>query len=67
MAVDISEKGSSLQPGISHPLFQTHTPPFVSIYDVSRDGRFLINTIGEEKSVTPLTLVVNWTAELRKK
>jgi Tol biopolymer transport system component/tRNA A-37 threonylcarbamoyl transferase component Bud32 len=67
MAVDVGEKGAGLQLGIAHPLFQAHVPPLAAMYDVSRDGRFLLNSIGEDKTATPLTLVVNWTAELKKK
>ena len=67
MVVDAGEKGAGLQLGIAHALFQAHVPPLNSMYDVSRDGRFLMNSIGEDKTATPLTLVVNWTAELKKK
>ncbi|MGK2857337.1 MAG: protein kinase domain-containing protein [Thermoanaerobaculia bacterium] len=35
-------------------------------YDVSPDGkRFLVNTYGDEAFSTPLTLVQNWTAEVK--
>jgi hypothetical protein len=37
------------------------------MYDVARDGRFLVNSVGEDRSAAPLTLVVNWTAELKRK
>jgi hypothetical protein len=37
-------------------------------YDVSVDGqRFLVNTLTEDTTSTaPITLVVNWTAALKK-
>jgi hypothetical protein len=36
-----------------------------SPYDVTSDGKkFVINTLAEQN--TPLTLVVNWTANLKK-
>jgi len=38
-----------------------------SVYDVSSDGqRFLVNTLAEETASAPITLVVNWTALLKK-
>jgi len=36
-------------------------------YDVSADGqRFLVNTVTEQAAPTPITVVVNCTAGLRK-
>lgn len=36
-------------------------------YDVSADGqRFLINTTPEQTAYAPITVVLNWTAELKK-
>jgi eukaryotic-like serine/threonine-protein kinase len=35
-------------------------------FDVSRDGRFLIRTPAEQSASVPMTLVINWTAGLRK-
>jgi len=36
-------------------------------YDVFPDGkRFLTNTINTEETPAPLSLVLNWTAELKK-
>ena len=67
MAVDVGGQGAGLQLGIAHPLFPVHVLPLHSMYDVSRDGRFLVISVGEDKSAVPLTLVVNWTAELKKK
>ncbi|MFQ5701717.1 MAG: hypothetical protein ACE5HU_07735, partial [Acidobacteriota bacterium] len=37
------------------------------VYDVAADGtRFLINTAVEQQAGSPLTLVVNWTADLQR-
>jgi hypothetical protein len=37
-------------------------------YDVSPDGkRFLMNSLQQPASPEPLTLLVNWDAELKKK
>lgn len=38
-----------------------------SFYDVSADGqRFLVNTVVDEGTSGPITLVVNWPALLKK-
>ena len=29
-------------------------------YDVTRDGRFLINTVLNDAPATPITLIMNW-------
>jgi len=52
-------------------LFQIR--PFIvafgrDIYDVTGDGqRFLVASPVSEESSSPVTLVVNWTAEIKKK
>ena len=49
------------------PLFQTPRIAAGYAYDVSADGqRFLVNTFEEETTSAPITVVVNWTAELKK-
>jgi hypothetical protein len=35
-------------------------------YAVSRDGRFLINQPVEESTTTPINVILNWTAGLKK-
>jgi hypothetical protein len=68
MAATISVSGATILPGSPSALFHTHIfggGTNVGIgrnYDVSRDGRFLINTILEEASTPPITLIQNWTA-----
>ncbi len=32
-------------------------------YDVTRDGRFLINTVLDDAVATPITLIQNWRPE----
>ena len=51
--------------------FQTSVPAGVSAnrthYDASRDGRrFLVNTQSGDLAATPITVVLNWTAGLKK-
>ncbi len=67
MAVDVNAKESTLEIGNAQPLFEVHpaTRPGTR-YDVTRDGkRFLVNSAGEGSSA-PITLVTNWTADLKK-
>jgi len=71
-AVDIREKGDSLEVGhpVSlfpfHPSLRTYRQGMID-YDTRSDGkRFLLNAVADENT-RPLTLLVNWTAELRKK
>jgi len=71
-AVEIREKADSLEVGQPVPLFpfrpalRTYRIGMIN-YDVSPDGqRFLLNAAADENT-RPLTLVVNWTAELEKK
>jgi serine/threonine protein kinase len=48
----------------THPLFKTNPRAF----DVSPDGkRFLIYKDAENQQVAPITVITNWTAELKKK
>jgi len=65
MAVPITSKGGTLEPGTPIPLFQTRIvgagtdPALQPEYDVAPDGRFLINTVLDE-AVSPITLIQNW-------
>jgi eukaryotic-like serine/threonine-protein kinase len=61
MAVDVNLDGE-LQLGVPQPLFSAPPGPF----DVSADGeRFLIGVTASEDAA-PLTVVVNWAAQLSK-
>lgn len=68
MAVDVTEKGGSLQLGTPHLLFKA---PMVAgpsgPYSASSGGqKFLLNQSVVQADTEPLTLVTNWTADLRK-
>jgi hypothetical protein len=54
-------------PGVAVPLFDTNVTGFFP-YDVTPDGRFLINTVTEAATpnCSPITVVLNWTAALKK-
>jgi hypothetical protein len=56
--------------GVPAPLFRTR---LVGVdqpkaqYAVAADGqRFLMNVIADEATISPITIVQNWTAALRK-
>ena len=68
MAAPIQAKDKTLEPGTPVPLFQTHIVgggvdnALGQEYDVSRDGRFLINTVADEAAFSSITLLQNWRA-----
>jgi Tol biopolymer transport system component len=67
MATEVNAKGLNFEVGAVKPLFQTKPQRPGTIYDAGRDGqRFLVNTSSAQKSSTPVTLVVHWTADLKK-
>ena len=69
MTAAVNGKGSSFEVGAVKSLFQTRSPLFANrySYDVSADGqRFLINTAPEQVASAPITVVLNWTAGLKK-
>jgi eukaryotic-like serine/threonine-protein kinase len=67
-SVSVAQQGKGLELGSARKLFPTHAvSQQLGPFDVSADGqRFLVN--GENVQVTnePVTLVVNWDAELKK-
>jgi hypothetical protein len=73
MVVDVKEDGNSFTAGSPRALFDmrvatiTLTPSSISTYEVAGDGqRFLVNTQVEESAPSPLTVVLNWTAGLKR-
>jgi len=70
-AATVNGEGANFEVGAVRTLFAVHPRPMVSLgdypYDVSADGqRFLINTLVDETASAAITLVVNWTAGLKK-
>jgi Tol biopolymer transport system component len=67
IAVDVELGKDLVRVGRPVPLFQTGVRSSIGGggYDVTRDGRFLLLNSTTESS-TPLTLVTNWDAELKK-
>jgi serine/threonine protein kinase/Tol biopolymer transport system component len=70
MAVDVKEDNGTLVFGSPKPLFEMRAViqiPGSSLYDATGDGqRFLVITPVEESSPSPFTVVLNWTAGLKK-
>ena len=69
MVIEVNS-GPQFEFGTPRPLFE---PPNgfdrntgSAWFDVSRDGRFLIRTPAEQSAAVPMTVVINWTAGLRK-
>jgi Tol biopolymer transport system component len=71
VAAQINYAGSSVQVVATRVLFQTSATLTLTggtQYDVTPDGsRFLVVSLSSDETHTPLNLVVNWTAELKKK
>jgi hypothetical protein len=71
MSVDL-KSGSGFEASVPRPLFQTRTPRvdfpgFHSLYDVTPDGlRFLVVSEPEVRPASPITIVLDWTAGLKK-
>jgi eukaryotic-like serine/threonine-protein kinase len=70
MAVPVKTE-RTFEAGIPVPLFPTRVSagvvPYPATYDVSADGqRFLMNAIVEDAPVSPIAVVVNWTADLKR-
>jgi eukaryotic-like serine/threonine-protein kinase len=68
MAVDVNQKGASLQLGAPHALFKATTVSGPSgPYTVSADGKkFVMNTVLAQSITEPLTLITNWLADLKQ-
>ena len=69
MAASVKSEGPSLVVHEVTAPFETHGPNGVGgyQYDVSPDGqRILINTMPEQTMPSPITVVLNWSAGLKK-
>ena len=67
MVSEVKVYGDTLEIGGTRPLFEIRPGGPGNIYDVSADGqRFLVNMAAEQQITVPLTLVLNWTADLKK-
>ena len=72
MAVDVKVNGSAFSADVPKELFalrlQTvNLPGPRNSFVASADGqRFLVASVPEERIRTPMTVVLNWTADLRR-
>jgi eukaryotic-like serine/threonine-protein kinase len=66
MSAQVEEKGNEMRVRAPQVLFESSiVPDSFSPYDVTPDGKkFVINTVIQQ--ISPLTIVVNWAAKLRK-
>jgi serine/threonine protein kinase len=68
MAVDVATDGPKFEAGIPKPLFAADFRPgnWSSVYAPTADGqRFLAVTTVEQQSISPITVVTNWPADLK--
>jgi eukaryotic-like serine/threonine-protein kinase len=68
MSATVNGKGETFEVGVVKPLFRPRLGPGgPTPYDVARDGHhFLMNLISEKAAPAPITVVLNWTAALKK-
>ncbi|MBZ5607139.1 MAG: protein kinase [Acidobacteriia bacterium] len=65
MVVEVTG-GAKFEASVPSPLFDTRLTSGNTWFDVSKDGRFLIPASVEQSTSVPMTVVVNWTAGLKK-
>ena len=66
MAAEVGNADGSIRVGAIRTLFQTAVA--LDMYDAAAAGdRFVVDSLGSGQSPAPLNLVVNWTAELKKR
>ncbi|HMG35549.1 MAG TPA: protein kinase [Blastocatellia bacterium] len=67
MVAEVNVKGETLEVGAARPLFEIRPGGPGNVYDVTADGqRILVNMAVEQQTSAPITLVVNWTADLKR-
>ncbi len=66
VAVTVTAKGSSLEIGAQRPLFGGRTVPAGPLQFANDGKRLLIAVPVEEETINTVTLVQNWSAELKK-
>jgi Tol biopolymer transport system component len=70
MSVSVEQRADGLRVGTPRPLFALKSRPSPRLdaypYDLSRDGRILVNGFVEDITTTPITLVTNWPSDIRR-
>jgi len=69
--VPVATDGPTFSAGTPHALFDVEipepNPPYPTDYAVTADGqRFLVNTVVDQPARPALTVILNWTADLKK-
>jgi len=70
-AVPVTTNGTTFSAGTPRGLFDVEVPepnpPFPTDYALTADGqRFLVNTVVDQPTRPALTVILNWTADLKK-
>jgi Tol biopolymer transport system component len=69
MAVEVDGSSDTFKAGVPRTLFETRVGSISgdSPYDVAADGRrFLVKVLVEETAPAPVTVVLNWTTDLKR-
>jgi hypothetical protein len=67
MAAAVDGTGTGFGVGAVQPLFEVSPGNSRKFYDVSPDGRLLVNLATDTQTgATPITVVVNWAAAMQK-
>lgn len=69
--VPVTTDGATFSAGTSHALFDVEVPeanpPYPTNYAVTADGQhFFVNTVVDQPTRPALTVILNWTAGLKK-
>jgi Tol biopolymer transport system component len=64
MAVDVQPQGNEFHSGLPRQIFTA--PGGVRPIDAASDGRILVMLQAEQEISSPITLVLNWDAEMKK-
>ena len=67
MVAEVNVKGETLEVGTQRLLFDVRPGGPGNVYDVTADGkRLLVNMAVEQQTSAPITLVINWAADLKR-
>ena len=71
MSVTVKTSAAAFEPGAPKALFKSRMVREINVawidYDVTADGqRFLIGTLVSEGNATPVSVILNWVAEVRR-
>ncbi len=65
-AVEIVVTANGIETGKATPLFPVSQPAGIDPFDVAADGDWFIENAGTAQSSSPINLITNWDAELKK-